>query len=80
MAGEAYSTGQKGTGSGGTEVDEGHSRAMEGQEKWMEGKMESTETYIFITEEALNHQLKCQVTYDYRTLIDPMLELSVEAP
>jgi hypothetical protein len=67
VAGEAYSTGQKGTGSGGAEVDEGCSRVMEGQAKWMEGKMESTEPYFVITEETLNHQLKSQVTYDYRT-------------
>jgi hypothetical protein len=50
--------GQKGTGSGGAEVDEGCSRVMEGQAKWMEGKMEPTEPYFVITEEMLNHQLK----------------------
>jgi len=58
VVGEAYSMGQKGTGSGGAEVDEGCSRVMEGQEKWMEGKMEPTKPYFVITEEMLNHQLK----------------------
>jgi hypothetical protein len=48
-------------------MDEGCNRVMEDQAKWMEGKMESIETDFVITGEMPNHQLKSQVTYDYRT-------------
>jgi hypothetical protein len=48
-------------------VDEGCSRVMEDRAKWMEGKMGSTEPDFIITRETPNHQLKSQVTYDYRT-------------
>jgi hypothetical protein len=59
--------GTKGQGSEGTKVDEGCSRVMKDKEKWMEGKMESTETNVFITGETSNQQPKNQVTYYYRT-------------
>jgi uncharacterized protein Veg len=59
--------GTKGQGSEGAEVDEGCSRVMKDREKWMQGKMESTEPNVFITRAMPNEQPKNQVTYDYRT-------------
>jgi hypothetical protein len=59
--------GTKGQGSEGAEVDEGCSRMMKDQAKWMEGKMESTEPDVFIMGATPNQQLKNQVTYDYRS-------------